>query len=62
MVSEHSVQRVQSAAVEYGYPNGHLGHLTAQETKALADFKEFLREKELYTPGPEPSHADYTLL
>jgi hypothetical protein len=62
MAADLPVKRVQSADVEYGYPNGHLGHLTDVETQALADFKAFLQEKELYRPGPPPSHPDYTLL
>ncbi|KAI0021592.1 CRAL-TRIO domain-containing protein [Xylariomycetidae sp. FL0641] len=58
-----SIHRVPSAgAVENGYPNGHLGHLTDTESKALADFKVFLEEKGLYKPGPPPSHDDPTLL
>lgn len=48
-------------ALEYGYPHGHLGHLTASEEAALADFKVLLAQHSLYTPAP-PSHDDATLL
>ncbi|KAI1177013.1 CRAL-TRIO domain-containing protein [Nemania sp. FL0916] len=57
------LRRVPSTgAVEVGYPTGHLGHLTEQEAQALVDFKALLQEKELYRPGPPPSHGDPTLL
>lgn len=35
----------------HGYPHGHLGHLTADEEKALAAFKAHLAEQGLYTPS-----------
>lgn len=58
--------RVQSAVVEYGYPQGHLGHLTADEDTAFTDFKELCAEKGYYKPGDEegnpPTHDDATLL
>ncbi|KAI0482160.1 CRAL/TRIO domain-containing protein [Xylariaceae sp. FL0804] len=58
-----SIHRVPSAgAVEHGYPQGHLGHLTEHEQQALVDFKAFLGEKGLYKPGPPPSHEDAVLL
>ncbi|KAI1078181.1 CRAL-TRIO domain-containing protein [Whalleya microplaca] len=58
-----SIRRVPSAgAVEHGYPEGHLGHLTEHQTQALEDFKVFLEEKGLYKPGNPPSHDDPTLL
>lgn len=51
---------------EYGYPNGHLGHLDPQETKALEEFKELCTEKNtFYKPATDttPStHDDVTLL
>lgn len=54
---------IQSARVEYGYPHGHAGHLTAEEEATLQNFKVFLQEKGLYKPGPPaPSHDDPTLL
>ncbi|KAK5658402.1 hypothetical protein OQA88_2379 [Cercophora sp. LCS_1] len=63
----HKVQSAASAAVsvgghEIGYPHGHLGHLNEAEEEALRNFKMFLEEKELYRPGPPPSHDDQTLL
>lgn len=45
-----------------GYPNQHLGHLTAQEGETFEGFKLFLQEKGLYQPGPPASHDDATLL
>ncbi|VBB84776.1 Putative SEC14 cytosolic factor [Podospora comata] len=63
------VEQVPSATAttggdEFGYPHGHFGHLTAEQEKALQDFKIFLGEKGLYThaPGEKPSHEDWTLL
>ncbi|KAI1740180.1 CRAL-TRIO domain-containing protein [Xylaria scruposa] len=51
-----------SGAVDVGFPKGHLGHLTEDETQALAEFKTLLEEKGFYKPGPPPSHDDPTLL
>lgn len=63
MTKSNSIHRVPSAGgVEHGYPQGHLGHLTASEEQALKDFKVFLQEKKAWTPGPPPSHDDPTLL
>lgn len=68
MVSGHSsataapATKVQSATTEYGYPHGHLGHLTADEETAFAHFKTYLAERGLYQPGPPPSHDDTVLL
>ncbi|KAK8090766.1 hypothetical protein PG994_000271, partial [Apiospora phragmitis] len=63
MTKSSSIHRVPSAGgVEHGYPQGHLGHLTASEEQALKDFKVFLQEKGAWTPGPPPSHDDPTLL
>jgi hypothetical protein len=47
---------------DFGYPHGHLGHLTADEENRLKSFKLFLEEKGMYRPGPPPSHDDQTLL
>ncbi|KUJ06861.1 CRAL/TRIO domain-containing protein, partial [Mollisia scopiformis] len=57
--------RVQSAVVEYGYPNGHLGHLTTEEEAAFKNFKLLCADKGEYRPaeGDKPaSHDDATLL
>ncbi|KAH8681097.1 CRAL-TRIO domain-containing protein [Xylariales sp. PMI_506] len=63
MTKSSSIHRVPSTgAVEHGYPQGHLGHLTASEEQALVEFKAFLQEKDLWTPGPPASHNDQTLL
>ncbi|TGO23634.1 hypothetical protein BPAE_0126g00180 [Botrytis paeoniae] len=65
-MSSGPAHRVQSAVVEYGYPQGHLGHLTTEEEAALNNFKVVCAEKGLYKPGngsDEPaSHEDATLL
>ncbi|KAG9230823.1 putative SEC14 cytosolic factor [Amylocarpus encephaloides] len=57
--------RVQSAVVEYGYPQGHLGHLSSEEEEALKNFKVMCAEKGYYSAGLEggaASHEDATLL
>jgi hypothetical protein len=58
--------RVQSAVEEYGYPQGHLGHLNTDQEAAFKNFKLVLEEKGLYKPGTgeeEPgTHDDATLL
>lgn len=58
--------RVQSAAVEYGYPQGHLGHLSPDEEAAFRNFKLICKEKGYYNPGngeDDPaSHDDATLM
>ncbi|EMR86928.1 hypothetical protein ACHAPC_004654 [Botrytis cinerea] len=65
-MSSGPAHRVQSAVVEYGFPQGHLGHLTTEEEAALNNFKVVCAEKGLYKPGngsDEPaSHEDATLL
>ncbi|KAI1332392.1 CRAL-TRIO domain-containing protein [Xylariaceae sp. FL0255] len=59
----NDLRRLPSAgAVELGFPLGHLGRLTEEEKKALAEFKVLLECKGLYKPGPPPSHSDPTLL
>jgi hypothetical protein len=50
---------------EFGYPNGHLGHLSDQQEKALDDFRQLVAEKGLYRPATAEkpaSHDDVTLL
>ncbi|KAL3420018.1 CRAL/TRIO domain-containing protein [Phlyctema vagabunda] len=57
--------RVQSAVIEYGYPQGHLGHLTPEEEAAFKNFKVLCAEKGYYTPANDDrieSHDDATLL
>lgn len=57
--------RVQSAVEEFGFPQGHLGHLSAQQEEAFKNFKLLCEEKGYYTPGngeTEPSHDDPLLL
>jgi hypothetical protein len=58
--------RVESAAVEYGYPQGHLGHLTDEEEVALKEFKDAVIELQLYKPQTDEheygTHDDAMLL
>jgi hypothetical protein len=58
--------RVQSAVVEYGFPLGHLGHLTAEEEEAFKNFKLLCAEEGYYKPGEgedgHATHDDATLL
>ncbi|ESZ90136.1 putative phosphatidylinositol transporter [Sclerotinia borealis F-4128] len=65
-MSSGPAHRVQSAVVEYGYPQGHLGHLTTEEEAALNNFKALCTEKGLYKSGNGSdelaSHEDATLL
>ena len=51
-----------STTSEYGYPHGHLTHLSETESDALTSFKKLLEERGLYTPGPPASRDDATLL
>ncbi len=50
MSTSGPAHRVESAVVEYGYPKGHLGHLTPDEEDALKRFRELCIEKGLYNP------------
>ena len=50
---------------EFGYPVGHLGHLTATQETAFADYKNLCMQSGLYQPsidGGKASHDDVTLL
>ncbi|KAE9371627.1 CRAL/TRIO domain-containing protein [Stipitochalara longipes BDJ] len=65
MSSDGPAHRVQSAVVEYGYPQGHLGHLSPDEESAFKNFKIVCEEKGLYKPGVDDqpgTHDDATLL
>jgi hypothetical protein len=66
MASQGPVHRVQSAVEVYGYPQGHLGHMTAEEERALAQFKTLLQEKGLWAPKSDSdefgTHDEATLL
>ncbi|EHL00215.1 putative SEC14 cytosolic factor [Glarea lozoyensis 74030] len=65
MSTSGPAHRVESAAVEYGYPQGHLGHLSGEEEEAFRNFKAYCQEKGYFTPregGKEASHDDPTLL
>jgi len=65
MADHGPAHRVQSAVVEYGFPQGHLGHLTQDEENKLRNFKALCAEKGLYQAGQPDKHAshdDATLL
>ncbi len=66
MATAGPVHRVQSAVEVYGYPQGHIGHMTADEQAALNNFKVLLTEKGLYKQASENddfgTHDDATLL
>jgi hypothetical protein len=66
MATAGPAHRVQSAAEVYGYPQGHIGHMTAEEQDALNGFKALLIEKGLYKPREHAdeygTHDDATLL
>jgi hypothetical protein len=66
MSTSGPAHRVQSAVVEYGYPQGHLGHLSPEEEAAFKNFKVLCAEKGYYTPGDgedvDATHDDATLL
>ena len=50
---------------EFGYPVGHLGHLTDSQTEALVEFKRLCQEKKLFKPASDinqSSHDDVTML
>lgn len=57
-----SASTATATAGDHSYPNGHLGHLTAQQEDAFARFKAVVEEKGLYKPGPPASHDDPLLL
>ncbi|MCJ1310745.1 hypothetical protein MMC25_004411 [Agyrium rufum] len=55
------------ATGEYGYPQGHLGHLNEQQEQALEQFKILCEKEKIYTPanletGTRASHDDTTML
>ena len=50
---------------EFGYPSGHLGHLSEPQEAALVEFKQLCAKNGVYAPahdGKPPSHDDGTLL
>lgn len=50
---------------EYGYPSGHLGHLTVAQEKAFLDFKKLVKDKGYFKDIEKGSPAypdDVTLL
>lgn len=64
-MSAGPAHRVQSAVVEYGYPQGHLGHLSDEEEAAFKNFKVMCAEKGYFKAGEGEdlgTHDDATLL
>ncbi|KAK7417591.1 hypothetical protein QQZ08_011572 [Neonectria magnoliae] len=61
-VPAHRVKSSASTIGDYGYPHGHLTHLSPQEEDAFARFKALLEEKGLLKRGPPASHDDPLLL
>ncbi|PSR75516.1 CRAL/TRIO domain-containing protein [Coniella lustricola] len=63
-VSKSSIKSTGNVkgALDYGYPHGHLGHLTPEEEATFAAFKTDLASAGLYKPGPPASHPDTVLL
>ena len=50
---------------EFGYPAGHLGHLTDSQKAALVEFKQLVKEAGLFTEAKDEdpaTHSDVTLL
>lgn len=47
---------------DYGYPQGHLGHLDETQAEKLEEFRKLVETEGLYKPGPPPSHDDEALL
>jgi hypothetical protein len=58
----HRVKTNASTVSEYGYPYGHLTHLSDFESNALESFKKLLEERGVYKPGPPASKDDASLL
>lgn len=57
-VSSQSIAQL----AEYSYPQGHLGHLTEEESLALEQFKDVLEERGYWVRGPPSSHDEPQLL
>ena len=66
MSTTSPVHRVQSAVVEYGFPQGHLGHLTPEEEAAFNNFKTLCQQEGYYKSGngedDAGTHDEPTLL
>lgn len=63
--SRSSAAHPVKGALDYGYPHGHLGHLTESESASLLAFKTLLAEQKLYQPATASapaSHDDATVL
>lgn len=51
--------RVSSGVEVYGFPQGHIGHLTEEEELALQEFKELCTEKGLYKGPKDDEYGTY---
>jgi hypothetical protein len=60
------VHRVSSAKEVYGYPRGHIGHMTLEEEAALNAFRELCSKEGLIKPSDYADeygiHNDATML
>jgi hypothetical protein len=57
------VTSTTSVASDYGYPHGHLGHLSEHEETAFHEFKALVKEKGLWKQDAKSvSFEDVTLL
>jgi hypothetical protein len=64
-ISRESTGSVNLNKGEYGYPSGHLGHLTIPQEKAFLDFKKLVKEKGYFKEQEDGAPAypdDVTLL
>lgn len=54
--------RVQSAVEDYGYPRGHLGHLSPDEEAAFTNFKNYVQRKDTTSLGTEKMTIPVTMI
>lgn len=60
-----SLTNDKGTELEFGYPFGHIGHLSPDQEAILEQFKRCCSEKGYYTPASDSttaSHDDVTLL
>jgi len=58
-MSSGPAHRVSSGVEVYGFPQGHIGHLTDEEELALQEFKELCTEKGLYKGPKDDEYGTY---
>jgi hypothetical protein len=62
MATATRVKTTDSSVVpagEYGYPVGHLGHLSEAQETALEEFRKLCAESGVYKPATEASPASH---